>query len=252
MSNVNKEKETQVITNKELLGIIIIFSAILYFLFPGDKIFEYAINENKNLDLTKFYLKNIIKKYPYKNEAYFALTEIQIKLGEYQEAQKTISPLSFINDPEVKSKTRMYLSRISLRTLRMEKDEKIKKEKIKNIFDYYLSSDFKNSQNKQELLEELYLELSYLKEFELIKNLTFMFLKGDTFEIKKIAFLNYLKILRENNILKNEVNSFKNFEDIFLSDDETLVDLLKAYMESSKIDLARNLALKIMERKKIL
>ncbi|GAB4029261.1 MAG: hypothetical protein Fur0012_03390 [Elusimicrobiota bacterium] len=249
MENADK-KEVLIAEDREIFFIFLIFSFLFYALYPGEKLTEYAVKENRNLDLTELYLKNITKKYSQDKEAFFALADIYLKQGKPQKAAEVLIPLARINDKALKDRLDLYRARTVLYSLDEQKNLVSDLENLKN---YYCSSGFWALNKKEELLDEYASKLISLKLYdEAFDSLFAAIKKSRNLEDAKIALKTALKSLRTGGLVKKRAADFKNIENLFTADDEAANEILKVYLEAGRPDMAREYAIKILKLRKII
>ncbi|NLH39040.1 MAG: tetratricopeptide repeat protein [Elusimicrobia bacterium] len=248
-----KEKNFRVLSNTELFFIIFIFSVILYILFPQKKLMYYATNENKNINLTKIYLKNIIKKYPDNTDAIITLIEILIKNNEYKEADSYLSKLKHGDKKELDDKIRGYDIRISMSLLNNISDEKKKKEYFNEIKDYFTDISIKSINENPALIDDFFNAMIKNREFHLTRDIVLSTVKNNPdMNYKKILVKKYIIFLRSQNKIKDEIPTLLKLENYFLLDTDISNEFLRSYIESSRVDLAKELSIKILKAKKII
>jgi len=109
-----------VASNIELLAIFAVFVAILFFLFPKEKIEKVVIKESKNYDLSISYLKALSATNP-KNDAFkLALLELYLKSGKDEDLVKLLSGLENSTYFKDKRKLNIYLYKLYVK----EEDKK--------------------------------------------------------------------------------------------------------------------------------
>ncbi|MEF3280074.1 MAG: tetratricopeptide repeat protein [Elusimicrobiota bacterium] len=251
MENANR-KEVLIAYDREIFLIFLIFSFLLYALYPKDKLAMYAINEDKNYDLTELYLRNMYKKYPQNTDLIFALCDVYIKQKKFQKAIEIINEISNINDTEIKAKSSLYLARIKLYSLDPHSDDF--NENLLYLKKYYSSSDLllKNSE-KEKILEEYSFRLMSMGLYkEAFEGLLAILNSNSSQEYKEMALKQIAKVIRAGGLLKEQAPKLSTFENIFLKNDESANIILKIYLEVGRVDLARAYALKILKAKKII
>jgi hypothetical protein len=248
MANANK-KETLLATDWEIFFLAIIFSFLFWAVYPGERIIRNALEENKNLDLTEIYLKNIAKKYPSSFEINFALAEIYLKQGKYQKAEEELKPVNAINDKDLLAKKELFLARIALFSLNKTAD----KETLKKLELYYSSSSFTKLSEREKYLSEYILTLNNLGLYKEASRACLSIMKGAApFEDKKLCLKLYLKSLRAGNLLKKELSSLDPFSKDFALDDEAANEIMRAYLEAQEPEKSAAYAQKILRIRKIL
>lgn len=87
-------EKKKIITWWELAGIFLLFSLILYILFPKGKLERYIIAETKNYDLAIRYLETLISSYPDLEEFQISLLKFYIKKGYLKKAVNLIERMN--------------------------------------------------------------------------------------------------------------------------------------------------------------
>ncbi len=248
MENADK-KEPLLATDWEIFFIAAVFLFLFWAVYPGEKIMNNALQENKNLDLTEIYLRNIAKKYPSSFEAHFALSEIYFRQGNVQKAVEALKPLNSLNDKKIAARRDLYAARALLFSLSEQNSIEISP-KLRR---YYCSESFMQLYEKEKYLMEY---ISVLNSNRLYPEAAAASIesmkKAPNFEYRKLCLNLYLKSLRAGNILKKEVNSIDLFANDFISDDEAANEILKAYLEAQRPDKASAFAQSVLKARKIL
>lgn len=78
----NSHEKSYVVTYKELLFTFVVFSMILFVLFPKDLLKEQILAENSNYDLSMLYLKNLLKHSPEDESLMLILAEQSLRSGK--------------------------------------------------------------------------------------------------------------------------------------------------------------------------
>lgn len=249
MANADK-KEALIAEDREIFFIFLVFSFLFYVLYPGEKLTEYAIKENRNLDLTELYLKNITRKYSQNTEAFFALADIYLKQGKPQKAMETLTPLNRLNDRTLTLRLELYKARIKLYSLT---ESNVSNSDLTDLKNYYCSLDFWSLSQKEELLNEYASKLIGLKLYDQAFDSLFLAIKTSrNMEDARIALKTAVKSLRAGALVKKKAADFKNVENFFIKDDESSNEILKVYLEAGRPDMAREYAVKILKFRKII
>jgi hypothetical protein len=82
-----------IITKLELLGLLVLFSLMLVFLFPKDKVTDLIEKESSNYDLSMVYLENLIRSYPENTHYKIMLANLYFKLGKFDKADTLLATL---------------------------------------------------------------------------------------------------------------------------------------------------------------
>ncbi|NLI09799.1 MAG: hypothetical protein GX447_03460 [Elusimicrobia bacterium] len=248
MRNVS-DRELLIARDIEIIFIIIIFSFLFWAVFPGKKIISNAVNENKNLDLTQLYLKNIAKKYPSNFEVHFALSDIYLKQGDLIKAKESLYPLSNIKDEVLSQKRDLYYARITLFSI----NEKSDKKDFIFLREYYSSKKFFSSPDKEKYVWEYVLKLISLSLWQESADFAVLALKtADNFEDKKLCLKIFLYSTRAGNLFKKNIRLLDSFAHIFYIDDESANDIIKTYLQAQEPYKAAEYAEKILKLRKIL
>ncbi len=251
MENANK-KGINTISDFEIFSIFIIFSFLLYSLYPGKKLTEYAINEDKNYDLTEIYLKNIYQKYPENVDLLFALSNIYLKRGKTTHARELIQKIVNINDTEIKDKATLYLSRIRLYSINPASSNF--KEDMIYLENYYSSEPFLANPEKEKYLKEyasVFIRMGLYKEgFESFYRI--LTARERSQEYTNMVFKELTRIMKAGNMLKEKAIKLSVFETLLSKDDESANELIEIYLQAGKPDMARSYSLKILKLKKLI
>ncbi len=123
------KKRPKVISKWELLAVIIMFGAVLYFLHPDKRTFfkEILMSESTNYDLTEAYLSNILRLEPQNAEYIYEFTKILIQKGKYDLAETTFKALqSLPNKGHITKKATILQYEMLKRQYYMTDDPKIR------------------------------------------------------------------------------------------------------------------------------
>lgn len=252
---MEQRDEEKIIKNYEIFLIVVVFSTILYFLFPSKTLLEYALNENSNFKLAEIYLKNISEKYNSNPDILIALASIYLKNNKYTQAEDVIKKIN-TDDNEKKLIIEFYITKIKIHNLTSQTpDDEI--ERIYSFLENFSHIKFKdnypewNFDFKAEifnLIENLY---SNRKDKTAVKFTINFFNKCNDNSLKKQIILNHLKLLRKYNLITAHVNSISHFEDFALKDDELSYEIIRFYQEANKINLASDFSLKAIKHRGI-
>lgn len=238
----NDEKD--LISNFEIFGIIILFSFVLFILFPGERILDYALNEKNNTELSELYLKNIYEKYPRKLDIFFILVELYIKNNKINEAKKLLSNISF-KDENINFKIQL----LNIKLKMMEENENF----IEDIYNFFITNARKFSINETKIIYEFNQKLFELKRKE--QACYFMiefFNNNDKKDVRKEIVIEYIRFLKRNELISKCYLNIKKFEDLAMNDDYLAYEIIKLYLEANKPILASDFAYKIMKKKGII
>lgn len=93
MWSSNADKEVEVISYVEILLVFVVFSFVLYILYPKNMLEKQVLAESSNYDLTAIYLENMLRIEPENAELTLALVKASVKSGKYDLALKMIKLL---------------------------------------------------------------------------------------------------------------------------------------------------------------
>jgi len=93
MSSSNANKNLEVVSYVEAFLVLIIFSFVLYVLYPKDMLEKQVLTESSNYDLTAIYLENMLRLEPENKELTMALMKSSTKNGQFDLAMKMIEIL---------------------------------------------------------------------------------------------------------------------------------------------------------------
>lgn len=92
-----RNDEHNIITLFEIMGIFVLFTALLILFFPKDKIEQMVHHETTNYQLSIRYLTNIIHSYPEDTKAKMLLAQLYVKTGQFEEATAILDGLSTVD-----------------------------------------------------------------------------------------------------------------------------------------------------------
>lgn len=124
----------------QIVSIFFIFSFVFYLLFPGVKVRDMALKENKNIDLAIIYLNQIRIAYPYDIENWEKLLSMYLKKEDKKRAYELIIEMEKFPDKNIQNKSiylkYSFLKNEYLSTLKIElKDELLNlQEKLIQLF----------------------------------------------------------------------------------------------------------------------
>jgi len=136
----NEEKKSYVITYKELIFTFLVFSVLLFVLYPKDLLKEQILSEKSNYDLSMLYLKNLLKHSPEDESLMLILAEQSLRTGKKDLSLRLLQLL-------LKSKDIKHRQRATLLSYDLEKDnyfymrnkdknkKKIQMKKLRDLFD---------------------------------------------------------------------------------------------------------------------
>jgi len=93
MWSSNADKDVEVISYIEVFLVLLVFSFVLYVLYPKNMLEKQVLAESSNYDLTAIYLENMLRIEPENTELTLALVKASIKGGKYDLALKMIALL---------------------------------------------------------------------------------------------------------------------------------------------------------------
>ena len=175
----NHDISTSILSLRELLGIIVVFSLVLYLLFPKDDIDKIIEYKGKNTNLSINYLETMLLYYP---------DNIKVKMmlmKNYQYASKNSKALSLVNQ-----------------LLSVVKDRDMLDELYKTQF--LLLKDLYFEDNNEYLLRGLKEKLR--KYFEFSKDnidYTFFYTQASQLDFKRLKFISMKGFLKERPELIN-------------------------------------------------
>lgn len=241
-----ENKEKYLITNTEISGIVIVFSFILYIIFPGEKILNYALNEKYNAELSELYLKSIYEKYPQKTNILFALVELYLKNDKIDEARRILSK-AYFKDEAINFKIELLKTKLKIKTL--DKNEEL----INEIYNFFIKNKEKLSLADIALIFHFNQKLIDLKNKKKPCNLIIeLFHNHADKTFKKNIALEYISFLKRNELILDCYSNVKHFEDFALENDDLSYEIIKLYLEAGKPSLASEFSYKVMKNKGIL
>lgn len=93
MSSSDADKNGEVVSYFEAFLVFIVFSFVLFVLYPKDMLQRQILAESSNYDLTAIYLENMLRLEPENRELTVALLKASIRSGKYDLALKVIEAL---------------------------------------------------------------------------------------------------------------------------------------------------------------
>lgn len=245
MENATNKK---VISIPEILGIFLVFSFIFYSLYPKDKIFQYVVKENENIELTEIYLKNIVSKYPNQLKFLLSLLDLYIKQNKLEQANQIITQYEKNSKKDRNEFIELYKNRIKLNLLTDKQNSDL--EKLKH---FYYSDIIWGNPEKEKYIEEFINKMIYIKDYQTAKFvLDQVITKNNNWENKKIAFLNYINLIKSEPSFSKEAEKIKNYEDYFIRDIKISNIIITTYLQANRPNMARNFSIKILKNKNII
>jgi phage terminase large subunit-like protein len=148
MSSVNKnEEKLYVITYKELIFTFIVFSSILFVLYPKDLLKEQILSEKSNYDLSMLYLKNLLIHSPEDESLMLILAEQSLRSGNKDLSLRLLQLL-------FKSENKEHRERALLLGYELKKD------------DYYYVKDPEKKAALKKSLEKIYRDIYFGKMYK--------------------------------------------------------------------------------------
>jgi thioredoxin-like negative regulator of GroEL len=129
MSGANP-KRLRVVRPSELVGIFVVFSVVLYLLYPKGGLKEKVLAETRNYDLTMIYLQNMLRIDPSNIELTMALAKSAVRSGKLDLALKLLELLERQNDPKIRVKVLALHYRVLQQQIAYVKKEPVKKKKL--------------------------------------------------------------------------------------------------------------------------
>jgi hypothetical protein len=194
MANINNEENSlYVITYKELLFTFIVFSSILFVLYPKELLKEQILSEKSNYDLSMLYLENLLAQSPEDESLMLILAEQSLRSGKKDLSLRLLKLL-------FKSKNRDYRERALLLSYELKKDDYfyIKEEHKRNITKKELEEIFvhivKQKIYKQEDMQKWYKESLFLGNQQIIHDFLNQFLDKNNKDVALLEKLYYLEL----------------------------------------------------------
>jgi len=100
----NSHEKSYVITYKELIFTFIVFSAILFVLYPKDLLKEQILSEKSNYDLSMLYLKNLLQHSPDDESLMLILAEQSLRSGNKDLSLRLLNLLLDSKDEKIQHK----------------------------------------------------------------------------------------------------------------------------------------------------
>jgi thioredoxin-like negative regulator of GroEL len=172
VDNFQKEKRSYVITYKEILFTVVVFSIILTVLYPKKLIQSQIMAETSNYDLSIVYLKNLLKQDPNNKSLMLSLASQSLKTGQYEIARRLLNKLEKSKDKDNKFAS-ILLSYKLYKDLYFKPKTKNKdkiKQKLSKLFDdiiryqLYSKSDYRKWYQEAVFLDKKEMAYIFLKE----------------------------------------------------------------------------------------
>lgn len=240
-----KNNTRLLITNLEMVSLLLAFSLILFFLFPGKQILDYAIEEKDNLELAELYLKKIYEKYPEKEEIFLALAETYIKNNKLVEAEKLIKQSNF-KDPNTRFKIEMLNIKVKIEKLKNE-------EEFEEIYNFFIQNAKRFSKEDMDIVYDFNKHLIERKIKDKVCSFMIDFYNNhNNRNLKNEIAFRYINFLRKNLLISSCYKNLENFYEIALENNELAYQIIKLYLEAGKPFLASEFAYKVLKRKKVI
>ncbi len=121
--------KVDIASNKEIFFIFIIFTTILYFIYPAEIIKEQALKEKSNYALSALYLENMLQLDPSNQELIFATIKAGLESGKVDLAKKLIEVLKTSLPPQEQKKIHILQYKVYM----IEEERILDKNKSKNL-----------------------------------------------------------------------------------------------------------------------
>ena len=126
--NNDQTNRSYVITYKELFFTFMIFSIILFVLYPKDSLKEQILSEKSNYDLSMLYLQNLLKNTPEDESLMLILADQSLRSGNADLSLHLLNLLLKSKDQEIKTKATLLTYKLKKMRYFYIKD---KKQKVK-------------------------------------------------------------------------------------------------------------------------
>jgi len=175
----NSDSSSSILSFKEIIGIVSVFSFVLYLLFPKDNIDQIIEGKSKNRNLSINYLESMLLYYPDSFRIKKILIENYEYIGKFKKALELNSQL-----------------------LKITKDRERLKELYKSEYIFMKKLYFQNSNKKllKELKEKLYNYFEFTKED---RDYTFFFAESTQIGFQKLKYKSLKGFLKERPDLVN-------------------------------------------------
>jgi tetratricopeptide (TPR) repeat protein len=179
LSTNNSDSSTSILSFKEIIGIVVVFSFVLYLLFPKENIDQIIEGKSKNRNLSINYLESMLLYYPDSFRIKRILIENYEYIGKFEKALKLNRQLLKITKDRERLK-QLYLSEYSL---------------LKKL--YFRTDD---EALLKKLKEKLY---SYFEFTKGERDYTFFFAESMQIDFQKLKYVSLQGFLRERPELVN-------------------------------------------------
>ena len=183
----NHDKSNSILSWKELVGIIVVFSFVLYLLFPKGSIEDFLETQGNNADLSINYLQSMILYYPDSIDLKMMLMEKYTQIGKEEKALE-VNQILIDNTQNKKLLTQLYkVDYLLNKTLYFKKKNKQSLQTIKDkLLDYY-----KYTKGKRDYLfffeESTNIDYAYLR-YHSLEHLMRENPEVIDYELEKVAF----------------------------------------------------------------
>jgi Tfp pilus assembly protein PilF len=206
----NSDKSSSILSLKEILGVIIVFSLVLYLIFPKDNIDKIIEGKSKNRNLSINYLESMLLYYPDSFRIKKILIENYEHTGDLQKALDLNSELlvDFLqNSSEVMASASQNSGAKApvpsfARTLVNTKN----RERLKNLYEteYFLLKKLYFKNDKESLLKEVKNKLyNYFEFTKGERDYTFFFAESTQLDFIKLKYVSLQGFLKERPELVN-------------------------------------------------
>ena len=143
----NSHEKSYVVTYKELIFTFVVFSMILFVLFPKDLLKEQILAENSNYDLSMLYLQNLLKHSPQDESLMLILAEQSLRSGKKDLSIRLLDLLLTSENTEHRFKATLL-------------SYELKKE------DYYYLKEYKAQKKQKQELRKLFFRIFNHKMYD--------------------------------------------------------------------------------------
>ena len=143
----NSHEKSYVITYKELIFTFVVFSMILFVLFPKDLLKEQILAENSNYDLSMLYLKNLLQHSPEDESLMLILAEQSLRSGKRDLSLRLLNLL-------LKSENTDYRFKATLLSYELQKE------------DYFYLTEYGEKKKQKQELRKLFFRIYLHKMYD--------------------------------------------------------------------------------------
>lgn len=137
MSSANN-KRLFVISYRESMLILLLFTMVLILLYPKDMIEKQVLRESSNYDLTIAYLKNLLKNDPKNEKMLLTLAHTAQKTANYDLALKLIDMLK--TSENIRLKEEIYTLKYFLLKHKFQENEVENEEELRNLLQHIVNN----------------------------------------------------------------------------------------------------------------